>query len=131
STLVNLEPISLTVSDGPVIVGDVGVKVVNAFELTKARVELNFPGKFFSIEVHSDIEPIKGVASARLNGLLRIKWDPQDPYVFLGANTTVEVLSFFKSYGEYAMGINIWDPKYRDDDIAGYFRYLDEDLDAR
>src|SRR5690606_19489971 len=28
-------------------------------------------------------------------------------------------------------GINIWDPKYRNDDIAGYFQYLDDDLYAQ
>ncbi|MDR7131805.1 hypothetical protein J2X69_004170 [Algoriphagus sp. 4150] len=131
STLVNLEPISLTVTDGPVIVGEVGVKVASAFELAKARVELNVPGKFFSIGINADIEPIKGVASAKINGLLRIKWDPNESYVFLGANTQVNVLGFFNSYGEYAMGVNIWDPKYREDDISAYFRYLDSDLYAR
>ncbi len=131
STLVNLEPISLTVTDGPVIVGEVGVKVASAFELAKARVELNVPGRFLSIGINADIEPIKGVASAKINGLLRIKWDPNEPYVFLGANTHINVLGFFNSYGEYAMGVNIWDPKFRQDDISAYFKYLDDDLYAR
>lgn len=131
STLVNLEPISLTVTDGPIIIGEAGVKIANAFELVKAKMELNFPAQSFAINVDSDIEPIKGVARSRLHGLLRIKWDPREPYVFLGVNTEVNVLGFFKSYGEYAMGINISDPKYRKDDISGYFRYLDDGLYAR
>jgi len=129
--LVELNPISLTVESGPVITGQVGVVVGTAFKLVDASVTLDVPGKFFAINVDSDIEPIKGVASARLHGLLRIKWDPDDRYVFLGVNTNVNVLGLVNSYGEYALGINIWDPKYRNDDIAGYFRYLDDDLYAQ
>jgi|GEM_PF-607766 len=128
--LVELNPISLTVESGPIITGQVGVVVGTAFKLVDASVTLNMPGKFFAIHVDSDIEPIKGVASARLQGLLRIKWDPDDRYVFLGVNTDVNLLGFIHNYGEYALGVNIWDPKYRNDDIAGYFRYLDEDLYA-
>ncbi len=129
--LVELNPISLTVESGPVITGQVGVVVGTAFKLVDASITLDVPGKFFAVNVDSDIEPIKGVASAQLHGLLRIKWDPDDRYVFLGVNTSVNVLGLVNSYGEYALGINIWDPKYRNDDIAGYFQYLDDDLYAQ
>ncbi|SEN88445.1 hypothetical protein SAMN05216436_12424 [bacterium A37T11] len=128
STVVSLDPISLTVTDGPVIVGEVGIKIANAFALANARIELNVPGKFFSIGVNAQIDPLKGVATAKVNGLLRIKWDPQESYIFLGSNIDVNLFGFFHSYGEYALGINIDNPKYRNDDIAPFFAHLDNDL---
>lgn len=126
--LVELNPISLTVESGPIITGHVGVVVGTTFKLVDAYVTLNFRDKFFAITVVSDIEPIKGVASARLNGLLKIKWDPNESYVFLGANMDINVLGIFHNYGEFALGVNIENPKNRGDEIAGYFRHLTGDM---
>lgn len=126
--LVELKPISLTVESGPIITGHVGVVVGTAFKLVDAYTVLNFRDKFFAITVNSDIEPIKGVARARLNGLLKIKWDPNESYVFLGANMDVDILGILKNYGEFALGVNIQNPKTRGDEIAAYFKYLEGDL---
>lgn len=126
--LVELKPISLTVESGPIITGHVGVVVGTAFKLVDAYTVLNFRDKFFAITVNSDIEPIKGVARARLNGLLKIKWDPNESYVFLGTNMDVDILGILKNYGEFALGVNIKNPKTRGDEIAGYFKYLEGDL---
>ncbi|MBL1409165.1 peptidase associated/transthyretin-like domain-containing protein [Sphingobacterium faecale] len=126
--LVELKPISLTVESGPIITGHVGVVVGTTFKLVDAYTVLNFRDKFFAITVNSDIEPIKGVARARLNGLLKIKWDPQENYVFLGANMDVDILKILKNYGEFALGVNIKNPKSRGDEIASYFKYLEGEL---
>lgn len=126
--LVKLEPISLTVESGPIITGNVGVVIGTALELAQASVTLNIPGKFFAIKVESNIEPIKGVAKADLNGLLKIKWDPNESYIFLGANMNINVLNILKNYGEFAIGVNVKNPVNRGDEIAGYFRYLKGDV---
>ena len=126
--IVELNPISLTVESGPIITGQVGVVVGTTFKLADAYVVLNFPEKFFSIKVESNIEPLKGVASAQINGLLKIKWDPNESYVFLGAMMDINVLNIITSYGEFAMGVNIKNPTGRSDEIGRYFKYLSGDI---
>lgn len=128
STLVSLDPLSLTVESRGVVKGEAGVKIASSFELARAKMELNFPGKFFSVNVDSDIEPMKGVVAARMNSLLRIKWDPDDPYAFVGMRSEFDLLGIVKNHSDFALGVNIRNPATRSDDISGYFRKLDADL---
>ncbi len=128
STLVSLDPLGLTVESRGVVKGVAGVKIASSFELARAEMELNFPGKFFSVKVDSDIEPMKGVVAARMNSLLRIKWDPDDPYAFVGMRSELDLLGIVKNHSDFALGVNIRNPATRSDDISGYFRKLDADL---
>ena len=128
STLVSLDPLSLTVESRGVVKGEAGVKIASSFELARAKMELNFPGKFFSVNVDSDIEPMKGVLAARMHSVLRIKWDPDDPYAFFGTRSELDVIGIVKNYSDFALGVNIRNPATRSDDISGYFRKLDADL---
>lgn len=129
SAAVNLHPISLTVSDGPVIEGRATVQVANSLNVAQAAVRLDFRASIFSVTINSNIEPIKDVASTRINGLLKIKWQRNDAYVFLGASARIRIAGgLADANGTYAMGINIRNPKTRNDDIAPYFRMLDNDL---
>lgn len=128
SQAVKLANINLSVESGPIIKGSTEVVVGDNFELAKSTVELNFPAKLFAITVKAEMEPMEGLSKAALNGLMRVSWDTNNPYAFLGVNTTIKVASLLDTYGEFALGVNVKNPKYGDNDIAQYFRNLDDDL---
>ncbi len=128
SQAVKLADIELTVESGPIIKGSTEVVVGDNFELASSKLELNFPAKLFAITVDANMEPMEGLSKASLNGLMRVSWDTNNPYAFLGVNTTIKVASLLDTYGEFALGVNVKNPKYGDNDIAQYFRNLDDDL---
>src|SRR5690606_6353041 len=128
SQAVKLANIDLTVESGPIIKGSTEVVVGDNFELAKSTVELNFPAKLFAITVAANMEPMEGLGKANLNGLMRISWDTSNPYAFLGVNTTIKVAGLLNAYGEFALGVNVKNPKNGDSDISQYFVNLDDDL---
>src|SRR5690606_42057740 len=97
SSAVSLKPAKLTVTDSPVIQGETEVQVADKVKLAKAYMMMDFRDKFFTVEINQPMEPLGGVASATANGLLYIKWAPEDTYVFLGVNMEVNLLNFAKS----------------------------------
>lgn len=129
-TAIRLNPIGLTVESGPVIKGYAGIEVASVFTLAKAQMELNIPAKNFVVTIAAELSPMQGLASSRVDGLLRISWDQQDPYVFLGCGMQTKMLGILDAYGEYALGFNIKNPRTRQDDISYFFRHLDDDLAA-
>ena len=116
--VVELKPISLTVESGPVISGTTGVEVAE-LTLASASIVLNFPLKNFIITVDSKLEPIKGVAKADIEGLLRISWD-NNPYAFLGVNAKINVVNLLNAEGTYVIAVNIRNPK-TDTKFSRYF----------
>lgn len=124
---VSLEPVQLTVTDGPVIMGSAEVKVADKIKLAKAEMIMDFRDKYFTVSIDQDLEPIEGVASAKTKGLLYIKWEPGDTYLFMGVNMTVNMLNFAKSTGTYVLGVNIKNPKNHSNAlIKDYFAKLDD-----
>lgn len=123
---VKLDPIGLTVRSGPVIEGYGSVVVGTALTLASAKMKLDFPQETFSVTVDSDIEPIKGVASAKLQGDLIISLKNEDRYVFLGCGMETNLLGLIKANGEFALGVGIKDPTTRGDRISYYFRNVDK-----
>lgn len=129
SSAVSLKPVKLTVTDGPVIRGDAEVQVADKVKLAKAQMIMDFREKFFTVEIKQTLEPLEGVASATANGLLYIKWAPEDTYVFLGVNMEVNLLNFAKSSGTYLLGVNIKNPKnHHNASIKNYFATLDDTI---
>ncbi|MDX1772733.1 carboxypeptidase-like regulatory domain-containing protein [Oceanihabitans sediminis] len=125
---VKLAPINLSVVSGPIIKGDTKVLIGDEFTLAESTVELNFPSKLFAITVDAEMEPMEGLGKADLNGLMRASWDPTKAYAFLGVNTTIKLAGLLDANGQFAMGVNVKNPKHGDSDIAHYFRNLDNDL---
>ena len=128
SQAVKLSPINLSVESGPVIKGDTKVLIGDKFALAESTVELNFPSKLFAITVDAKMEPMEGLGKADLNGLMRVSWDTAKPYAFLGVNTTIKLAGLINANGQFAMGVNVKNPKHGDNDIAQYFRNLDDNL---
>lgn len=129
SSAVSLKPVKLTVTDGPVIQGETEVQVADKVKLAKAHMIMDFRDKFFTVEINQTMEPLEGVASATANGLLYIKWAPEDTYVFLGVNMEVNLLNFAKSSGTYLLGVNIKNPKnHHNASIKNYFATLDDTI---
>lgn len=129
SSAVSLKPVKLTVTDGPVIQGEAEVQVADKVKLAKAHMIMDFREKFFTVGINQTLEPLEGVASATANGLLYIKWAPEDTYVFLGVNMEVNLLNFAKSSGTYLLGVNIKNPKnHHNASIKNYFATLDDTI---
>ncbi|MFB2119137.1 carboxypeptidase regulatory-like domain-containing protein [Parapedobacter sp. 2B3] len=127
SAAVSLEPVKLTVTDGPVVMGTADLVVAEKLDVAEAAITLDFREKFFSVAIKSQIEPLEGVASAMLQGLLRIKWAPQESYVFLGTSISVKMAGFANASGTYVLAVNVKNPKTRNDDLASYFALLDDE----
>jgi TANFOR domain-containing protein len=123
--LVKLDPIGLTVRSGPVIEGYADVVVGTALNLAQARVKLDIPQKTFAVQVDASIEPIKGVAHAKLQGDLIISTKENDAFVFLGAGVDVNLLGLIQSNGEFALGVGVKNPTTRGDRVSYYFRNVD------
>jgi len=122
---IKLDPIGLTVSSGPVIEGYAHLIVGTALDVADASIKLDIPQSTFSITVDAQIEPIKGVASAKLQGDLIISLKDDDKYLFIGAAMDINLLGLIKSNGEFAMGIGVRNPSTRADRISYYFRNVD------
>lgn len=127
-TVVKLNPIGLTVESGPVITGYAGIEIASAFSVAQAKMVLDVPGKTFAVSIDATINPMAGVASASVKGLLRISWNKDDAFVFLGCGMQAKLLGIVDAYGDYAIGINLKNPRNRGDDISYYFSHLDADL---
>lgn len=123
--LVKLDPIGLTVRSGPVIEGYADVVVGTALNLAQARVKIDIPQKTFAVQVDASIEPIKGVAHAKLQGDLIISTKENDAFVFLGAGVDVNLLGLIQSNGEFALGVGVKNPTTRGDRVSYYFRNVD------
>ncbi|MEO7048429.1 MAG: hypothetical protein ABI091_24230, partial [Ferruginibacter sp.] len=66
-------------------------------------------------KVWADVEPIKGLAKARVDGLLIISGKKEDAFAFLGAAIQVDVLSLITAYGKFAIGIGVTNATQRDE----------------
>ena len=123
--LVKLDPIGLTVRSGPVIEGYANVVVGTALNLAQAKVKLDIPQETFAIQVDASIEPIKGLAHAKLQGDLIISAKKDDAFAFLGAGIDVNLLGLIQSNGEFALGVGVKNPASRGDRVSYYFRNVD------
>lgn len=123
--LVKLDPIGLTVRTGPIIEGYADVVVGTALNMAQARVKLDIPQKVFSIQVDASIEPIKGLARAKLQGDLIISAKNDDAFVFIGAGMSVNLLGLIQSNGEFALGVGVKNPRTRGDRVSSYFANVD------
>lgn len=121
STLVKLDPIGLTVESGPVIKGYATVQVASYLNLAHADLVLDIPNQYFTVAVTSDIEPIKGVARAHIQGDLVVSGKSTDKYVFLGCGMDISLLGLINARADYAMAIGLKNPRTRTDRLSYYF----------
>lgn len=123
--LVKLDPIGVTVESGPVITGYGAVKVASYLELARASLVIDVPNQYFSITVDSDIEPLKGLARAKLQGDLVISGKSSDRYIFFGCGMAVDLFGLIHANADYALGVGLSNPRTRTDRISYYFREAD------
>jgi len=121
STLVKLDPIGLTVESGPVIKGYATVQVAEYLNLAHADLVLDIPNQYFTVAVTSDIEPIKGLVKAHIQGDLVISGKSTDKYVFLGCGMDLSLLGLINARADYAMAIGLKNPRTRTDRLSYYF----------
>ncbi|RWU03637.1 carboxypeptidase-like regulatory domain-containing protein [Pedobacter chitinilyticus] len=123
--VVKLDPIGLTVRSGPVIEGYGAVVVGTALNLANASIKLDIPQQVFTIAVDVGIEPIKGLASAKLQGDLVVSVKNDDRFVFLGCGIEANLFKLIQSNGEFALAVGLKNPANRGDRISYYFRNVD------
>jgi len=128
SQAVKLAPINLSVESGPIIKGNTEVIIGDKFALAKSTLELNFPSKLFVVTVDAKMKPMEGLGEAQLNGLMRVSWNKNNTYAFLGVNTQIKVAGLLNANGQFAIGANVKNPKHGDNDISQYFRNMDDGL---
>ncbi|QEM02554.1 hypothetical protein DIU31_003105 [Mucilaginibacter rubeus] len=121
STLVKLDPIGLTVESGPVIRGYATVQVADYLNLAHADLVLDIPNQYFTVGVISDIEPIKGLVKAHIQGDLVVSGKSTDKYVFLGCGMDLSLLGLINARADYAMAIGLKNPRTRTDRLSYYF----------
>lgn len=121
NTVVELDPIGLTVESGPVIKGYATVKVADYLNLAHADLVLDIPNQYFTVAVTSDIEPIKGLLKAHIQGDLVVSGKSTDKYVFLGCGMDLSLLGLINARADYAMAIGLKNPRTRTDRLAYYF----------
>ncbi|MEO3407669.1 carboxypeptidase-like regulatory domain-containing protein [Mucilaginibacter sp. CAU 1740] len=121
STLVKLDPIGLTVESGPVIKGYATVQVASYLNLAHADLVLDIPNQYFTVAITSDIEPIKGLAKAHIQGDLVVSGKSTDRYVFLGCGMDISLLGLINARADYAMAIGLSNPRTRTDRLSYYF----------
>ncbi|WP_343531396.1 carboxypeptidase-like regulatory domain-containing protein [Pedobacter sp.] len=123
--IVKLDPIGLTVRSGPVIEGYGSVVVGTALNLANASIKLDIPQQVFTIAVDVQVEPIKGLASAKLQGDLVVSVKNDDRFVFLGCGIEANLFKLIQSNGEFALAVGLKNPANRGDRISYYFRNVD------
>ncbi|GAA3982984.1 carboxypeptidase-like regulatory domain-containing protein [Mucilaginibacter dorajii] len=121
STLVKLAPIGLSVESGPVIKGYATVQVADYLNLAHADLVLDIPNQYFTVAITSDIEPIKGLAKAHIQGDLVVSGKSSDRYVFLGCGMDLSLLGLINARADYAMAIGLKNPRTRTDRLSYYF----------
>ncbi|NVM67768.1 TANFOR domain-containing protein [Mucilaginibacter sp. SG538B] len=121
STLVKLDPIGLTVESGPVIKGYATVQVADYLNLAHADLVLDIPNQYFTVGIISDIEPIKGLVKAHIQGDLVVSGKSTDKYVFLGCGMDLSLLGLINARADYAMAIGLKNPRTRTDRLSYYF----------
>jgi TANFOR domain-containing protein len=121
STAVKLDPIGLTVESGPVIKGYATVQVADYLNLAHADLVLDIPNQYFTVAITSDIEPIKGLAKAHIQGDLVVSGKSNDRYVFLGCGMDLSLLGLINARADYAMAIGLKNPRTRTDRLSYYF----------
>jgi TANFOR domain-containing protein len=121
STLVELDPIGLTVESGPVIKGYATVRVADYLNLAHADLVLDIPNQYFTVAITSDIEPIKGLLKAHIQGDLVVSGKSTDKYVFLGCGMDLSLLGLINARADYAMAIGLKNPRTRTDRLSYYF----------
>ncbi|GAB3989608.1 hypothetical protein GCM10028807_14880 [Spirosoma daeguense] len=108
SNLIVFKPVSLSVlfdaeecGYKPVIKGSAGLTVL---KLDWGRVDatVDFCRNRLIVAVNSNIDPLKGLATIKLNGLLYVKPD----MLFVGCNAEVSVLKLARANALIAVGIN-------------------------
>jgi TANFOR domain-containing protein len=121
STVVKLAPIGLSVESGPVIKGYATVQVADYLNLAHADLVLDIPNQYFTVAITSDIEPIKGLAKAHIQGDLVVSGKSSDRYVFLGCGMDLSLLGLINARADYAMAIGLNNPRTRTDRLSYYF----------
>ncbi|WP_439697894.1 hypothetical protein ACFGVS_06185 [Mucilaginibacter sp. AW1-7] len=120
-TLVKLAPIGVSVESGPVIKGYATLQVADYLNLAHADLVLDIPNQYFTVAVTSDIEPIKGLLKAHIQGDLVLSGKSTDKYVFLGCGMDLSLLGLINARADYAMAIGLKNPRTRTDRLSYYF----------
>ncbi|MFC5408594.1 hypothetical protein ACFPMF_04705 [Larkinella bovis] len=85
----------------PVIKGSAGLKMLK-LDLGTVEATVDFCGARLVVGVNSNIDPLKGLATIKVNGLLYVKPD----MLFVGCNVEASVLKLVKANAFFALGIN-------------------------
>ncbi len=113
--VVLLDKMRVTVNSNMVVTGGVNIRAFSLFDVAGAHITIDFPNAYFAVNVWADVEPIKGLAKARVDGLVIISGRKGDSFAFLGAAIKVNVLSLIYADGKFAVGIGVTNATQREE----------------
>ncbi|WP_343306547.1 carboxypeptidase-like regulatory domain-containing protein [Chitinophaga niabensis] len=126
--LVAVNPLGLTVSSAGILKGYGDVEVASYLKTAHAEVIFDGPDKTFTIQINTEMSPLQGLMSQKIEGALVISAKPDDEFAFLGCRIGVKLLGLINNHGELAMAIRLKNPKTRGGIISPYFEYAPEDF---
>ncbi len=103
-SVVKLDPLSVTVENGPVIQGSAKLYALNQ-NIANSQVVIDFPNKKFSIENKFQIEFLEDLnMSINANQILVISGKPGDKYWFLGLTAHATLIEIINANANLAVG---------------------------
>ncbi|MBN9383856.1 MAG: carboxypeptidase regulatory-like domain-containing protein [Chitinophagaceae bacterium] len=125
--LVALDPVGITVSSAGILKGYGDVVIGGYLKAAHAEAVFNGPERTFTVQVHSDMSPLEGLAQQSIDGALIISAKKDDEFAFLGCAIQVKLLGLIDNHGEMAIGIRVKDPKTRGGLVSQYFQYAPDE----
>jgi len=100
---VDLDPVSLTVAQGPVIEGSATL-VISTKKVAEATMTLDFPNNLISVKVKSSIEVLPGMDAATVNGIMVLSGKRNDTYWVMGLTAKANLAGLFDANALMVMG---------------------------
>ena len=101
-----LDPLAVTVSAGPVIVGSATLKVATK-QVAKAWVTLDFPNDLASVQLKADYNPLPAIASSTLGAIVVLCGKPGDTYWAMGVAAHSSVLGLINANANVLVAQNL------------------------
>jgi TANFOR domain-containing protein len=100
---VDLDPLALTVAQGPVITGSATL-VVSTKKVAESTITLDFPNSLISVQVKSSIEVLPGMDAATVNGIVVLSGKRNDTYWVMGITANAKMAGLFEANTLMVMG---------------------------
>jgi TANFOR domain-containing protein len=101
-----LNPIEVTVTPGPVIVGTADLTVFEQ-KMAKAALTLDFPNSLASVQIQTDYQPLPGMSTASAGGIVVVSGKSGDSYWVMGLGAQAKMLGLLDVNANVLVGQNL------------------------